>query len=134
MESHPPALEKHTGWLPVKNAKWLYRPIEQAVAKIRELLDAIQAKKKDGLTGVVVVRDFVSHRIRPLKQRNNYGFEYLGNRVPARASSEDLPEEKMLELVRHLLKDAMPSACRVRPYCADRPPPAIRTLPLCNLP
>lgn len=55
MENYPPALEKHTSWPPVKNSKWLARPTEQEVGKIQELLDTIQVRKRNGLTGAVVV-------------------------------------------------------------------------------
>lgn len=100
---------------------------------IQELLNMIQARKRDGLTGAVVIRDFVSRRIHPLKQRSNFGFEYLGTRDPSRSSPKELSEEEVLERVKHLLKDAMASACKVKQYCADHPPPAVSTLILNKL-
>lgn len=127
MANHRPTLEKHTGWPPVKNARWLAKPSDQEVSKIREILGILRAKKQEGLMGALVVYDFVSRQIQPLKQRNSFGFEYLGSRDPSRSSSKELSDEIIGDRVTHLLKDAMLTAYPVRPYSVDHPPPAVST-------
>jgi hypothetical protein len=74
------------------------------------------------LTEELVVKSFISHRIQPLVQRVNYGFEYLSAKDPSRTSLEELSSQKILTQMKDLLKgidsipeDVMPAFSSSRP-------------------
>ena len=58
--------------------------------------------KDQGLNGVVVVANFIRHRVQPLQERVHYGFEYTGPEDPTRATSVELNEE-VLERIHGVL-------------------------------
>ena len=66
-------------------------------------LKQIQAMKDQGLSGVRVVASFIRHRVQPLKERINYGFEYTSLEDPARVTTNELTEDEVLERIQNVL-------------------------------
>ena len=59
--------------------------------------------KDQGLSGVGVVASFIRHRVQPLKERINYGFEYTSLEDPARVTTNELTEDEVLERIQNVL-------------------------------
>jgi hypothetical protein len=73
--------------------------------QVKELLDAIEAQKKKGVTGASVMFAFYKRRVQPIQQRHRLGFEYTGPADPACMCAEDLPDEVALQRVQQVLLD-----------------------------
>ena len=52
------------------------------VQAIQPFLDRISTLKQQGLTSFGIVLSFLRRRIQPLKERENFGFEYFGAEDP----------------------------------------------------
>ena len=46
------------------------------VQVIQPFLERISTLKQQGLTGFGIVSSFLRHHVQPLKERENFGFEY----------------------------------------------------------
>lgn len=74
---------------------WFYAK-EKQVLRIGEL-------SNQGLTGVDIVRDYIKHRISPLRRRKHLACEYTGPADPTRDSDKDLSVEDIESKVSYLL-------------------------------
>ena len=74
-------------------------------------LKQIRAMKDQGLSGVGVVASFIRHRVQPLKERINYGFEYTRPEDPSRVTTNELTKDKVLERIQNVL-----ASIQVIPY------------------
>jgi hypothetical protein len=90
--------------------------------QVRELLEAIEAQKKKGVTGASVMFSFYKRRVQPIQQRHCLGFDYIGPADPSRMCVEELPDEVALQRVQQVLLDvdAMPYVPTL--FSAQNPP------------
>lgn len=129
-----PALDTHTNSGPVVNDRWEKEPLSPAeLDKIRPLVNQIKSLKIQGLSGVGIVASWIWRRVHPLKERENYGFQYTCLNDSSRMKSEELSEAEVLARLQGLLKDVNVMLFRTEEYSAEKPPPAVstpQTLPL----
>ena len=61
--------------------------------------------KQQGLTGFGIVSSFLCRRVQPLKERENYGFEYSRAEDPSHmVPALELTDEEVLECLQKMLK------------------------------
>ena len=88
--------------------------------------------KQQGLIGFGIVSSFLRRRVQPLKERENYGFEYSGAEDPSRmVPALELTDEEVLERLQKMLKGVSVVPHTVSKYCANNPPPAVSCFFLC---
>ena len=84
------------------------------------------------MTGFGIVSSFLRRRVQPLKERENFGFEYSGAEDPSRmVPALELTDEELLERLQKMLKGVSIVPYAVPEYCADNPPPAMSCFFLC---
>lgn len=103
---------------------------EPLLKRIRKL----QSTKGKELSGIQIMTHFLRLRIQPLQARPLSMWTFSGSEDNARVS-KDLATEDLEKYARRLTKlskkDEIPSSCRVSPYSAKHPLPAV-TIPLPN--
>ena len=78
------------------------------------------------MIGFEIVLSFLRRRVQPLKERENFGFEYSGAEDPScMVPALELTDEEVLERLQKMLKGANVVPLTVSKYCAKNPPPAI---------
>ena len=99
---------------------------------IKPFLERICALKQEGLTGFGIIFSFLRRRVQPLKERENYGFEYSGVEDPSRmVPALELTGEEVLERLQKMLKGVSVVPHTVPKYCANNPPPDVSCFFLC---
>jgi hypothetical protein len=93
--------------------------------QVRELLEAIETRKKEGVTGASVMFSFYKRRIQPIQQRCNLGFEYTGPADPSRMCTEKVPDEVALQRVQRVLLDVNAVPYVPTLFSAQNPPPPV---------
>jgi hypothetical protein len=93
--------------------------------QVRELLEAIEAQKKEGVTGASVMFSFYKHRVQPIQQRCCLGFEYTGPTDPSRMCTEEVPDEVALQRVQRVLLDVNAVPYVPTLFSARNPPPPV---------
>jgi hypothetical protein len=71
--------------------------------QVKELLEAIEALKKEGVTAASVMFSFCKRCVQPIQQRCCLGFEYTGPADPSRMCIEEVPDEVALQRVQRVL-------------------------------
>ena len=88
----------------------------------------------NGLTGIDLVRCWVSWGILPLSRRPNLMHEYTGNiKDPQRYHEIEMTDDEVTESVKKILDEPI-AACGktgLRPFYASHKPPAVKTLTVC---
>jgi len=93
---------------------------------VKPFLERICTLKQQGLTGFGIISSFLCHRVQPLKERENYGFEYSGPEDPSRmVPALELTDEEVLERLQKMLKGVSIVPLAVLEYSANNPPPAV---------
>ena len=93
---------------------------------IQPFLERISTLKQQGLTSFETVSSFLRRRVQPLKERENFGFEYSRAEDPSRmVPALELTDEEVLERLQKMLKGASVVSLTVSEYCAKNPPPAV---------
>ena len=78
------------------------------------------------MTGFEIVSSFLRRRVQPLKERENYGFEYSGAEDPSRmVPALELTDEEVLERLQKMLKGVSVIPLVILEYSAKNPPPAV---------
>ena len=78
------------------------------------------------MTGFGIVSSFLRCRVQPLKERENFGFEYSGAEDPSRmVPALELTDEEVLECLQKMLKGASVVPLTVSEYSANNPPLAV---------
>ena len=78
------------------------------------------------MTGFGIISSFLRRRVQPLKERENFGFEYSGAEDPSRmVPALELTDEEVLERLQKMLKGASIVPFTISEYCAKNPPPAV---------
>ena len=68
---------------------------------IQPFLERISTLKQQGLTGFRIVSSFLRRRVQPLKERENFGFEYSRAEDPSRmVPALELTDEEVLSVFR----------------------------------
>jgi hypothetical protein len=93
-----------TGSRPVPQPKWGYGVNQRDLSMLQPLRDVVQRLLCDGLTGVDLMRTFVSHRVQPLRQREMTMLMYLGPSCPDRPFSAELDDTEIYSPWVSLLK------------------------------
>ena len=100
---------------------------------IKPFLERICTLKQQGLTGFGIVSSFLRRRVQPLKEWENFGFEYSGAEDPSRmVPALELTDEEALERFQKMLKGVSVVSHAVLEYCANNPPPAVSCFFLCG--
>ena len=112
---------------PMVNDRWEKNPLTMdELQAIKPFLERICTLKQQGLTGFGVVSSFLRRHVQPLKERENYGFEYSGAEDPSRmVPALELTDEEVLERLQKMLKGVSVIPHAVLEYCANNPPPAV---------
>jgi hypothetical protein len=105
IENHAPQLPTKSSRPPVVRGEWNLEPSGMEMIQVRELLEAIEAQKKKGVTGASVMFSFYKRCIQPIQQRCCLGFEYTGPADPSRMCTEEVPDEVALQRVQWVLLD-----------------------------
>ena len=107
------------------NDRWDKNPVTTTEAQaIKPFLERICTLKQQGLTGFGI--SFLCRRVQPLKERENYGFEYSGAEDPSRmVPALELTDEEVLERLQKMLKGVSIIPLAVLEYSANNPPPAV---------
>ena len=96
------------------------------VQAIQPFLDRISTLKQQGLTGFGIVSSFLRHRVQPLKERENLGFEYSGAEDPSHmVLALELTGEEVLERLQKMLKGASVVPLTISEFSTNNPPPAV---------
>ena len=69
---------------------------------IRPHIAQIAVCRNGGLTEEGVAACWIGHRIQPLQQRINLGFEYIGPEDPAGVTKEGLSDAELLDRLQHM--------------------------------
>ena len=78
------------------------------------------------LTSFGIVSSFLRRRVQPLKERENFGFEYSGAEDHSRmVPALELTDEEVLERLQKMLKGASIVPLTVSELCAKNPPLAV---------
>ena len=78
------------------------------------------------MTGFGIVSSFLRRRVQPLKERENFGFEYSGAEDPSRmVPALELTNEDVLERLQKMLKGESVVPLTVSEYSANNLPPAV---------
>jgi hypothetical protein len=93
--------------------------------QVKELLEAIDALKKEGVIGASVMFSFYKRRVQPIQQRCNLGFEYTGPADPSRMCTEEVPDEVALQHVQRVLLDVNAVPYVPTLFSAQNPPPPV---------
>jgi hypothetical protein len=93
--------------------------------QVKELLEAIDALKKEGVTGASVMFSFYKRRVQPIQQRCCLGFEYTGSADPSRMCTEEVPDEVALQRVQRVLLDVNTVPYVPTLYSAQHLPPPV---------
>lgn len=80
--------------IPVANERWKARPDDNEMIQVNELLGEMDFRNLDG---VCVGSTFVIRRIQPLRERNNYMFDFQGENDPCRQSPLNLTLQDLNE-------------------------------------
>jgi hypothetical protein len=75
IENHAPHLPTKSNRPPVVRSEWNLEPSGGEMDQVKELLDVIEAQKKEGVTGASVMFAFYKRRVQPIQQRHRLGFE-----------------------------------------------------------
>ena len=122
-----PPFSIHSRSGPLVNDRWEKNPVTAAeLQAIKPFLERICTLKQQGLTGFGIISSFLRHRVQPLKERENYGFEYFGAEDPSRmVPALELTDEEVLERLQKMLKGVSILPLVVLEYNANNPPPAV---------
>ena len=82
INKHAPALPERTPRPPQKHKEW-YAHAEN-VDQVDELLEKIAERRKEGVTGAMIVVSWLRRQFQPLQCRSHLGFEYTGMFDPSR--------------------------------------------------
>jgi hypothetical protein len=93
--------------------------------QVKELLEAIEAQKKEGVTGASVMFSFYKRHVQPMQQRCCLGFEYTGPADPSRMCTEEVPDKVALQRVQRVLLDVNTVPYVPTLYSARNPPPPV---------
>lgn len=93
-----------------------------------ELVDLVEVQRDEGLTGAIVLADFLRSRVHPLAQRHNYAFEFLGSKDSSRSSPRDLSDSQIQIMLQNLLAEPQLGACSKARYWAQLPPSEVSTV------
>ena len=89
---------------------------------------ALQSATGKELSGLQIITHFLRLRIQPLQSRPSAMWTFSGPEDTSRVS-EDLTTAELEKLARRLTKltrkDEIPSSCRVKPFSAEHPLPAV---------
>ena len=89
--------------------------------------------KQQGLTGFRIISSFLRRRVQPLKERDNYGFEYSRVEDPSRmVLALEFTDEEVLERLQKMLKGVSVVPLAVPEYCVNNLPPAVSCFFLCG--
>jgi hypothetical protein len=100
-------------------------PIDSEVAETNILLAGVAGLKDRGMIVEVVVIDFVSKNIQPLKDRVHPAYLYTGVRDPSRVTDKHIWEENILNRVEMMLRGVVVSAGAPRSYSSWNLPPPV---------
>jgi hypothetical protein len=116
----------------VVRGEWNLEPSGMEMIQVKELLEAIEAQKKEGVTGASVMFSFYKRRVQPIQQRCCLGFEYTSPADPSRMCTEEVPDEVALQRVQRVLLDVNAVPYVPTLYSARNlpPPVSIRLLSL----
>jgi hypothetical protein len=109
----------------VVRGEWNLEPSGMEMIQVKELLEAIEALKKEGVTGASVMFSFYKRRVQPIQQRCCLGFEYTGPADPSRMCTEEVPDEVALQRVQRVLLDVNTVPYVPTLYSAQHPPPLV---------
>ena len=78
------------------------------------------------MTGFGIISSFLRCQVQPLKERENYDFEYSGVEDPSRmVPALELTDEEVLERLQKMLKGVSVIPLAVLEYSANNPPSAV---------
>ena len=119
-----PPLAVHFGSGPVVNDRWEKNSMTMAkLQAIKPFLERIYTLKQQGLIGFGIISSFLRRRVQPLKERENYGFEYSGAEDPSRmVPTLELTDEEVLERLQKMLKGVSVVPLAVLEYSANNSP------------
>ena len=122
-----PPLSIHSGSGPVVNDQWENNSVTTVeVQAIKPFLERICTLKQQGLTGFGIIFSFLRRRVQPLKERENFGFEYSGAEDPSHmVPALELTDEEVLERLQKMLKGVSVVPLAVLEYSANNPPPTM---------
>ena len=106
------------------NARWSALPEEQEAKAIEAIQTRLDKALSAGLTGVSILRVFISRRVQPLKERRHPLFAYTGQDDPTRETPDSLPDEEVNARLRELLdsRTSLVPATAPAPFCNANPP------------
>jgi hypothetical protein len=105
IENHAPQLPTKSNRPLVVRGEWNLEPSGMEMIQVKELLEAIEAQKKKGVTGASIMFSFYKRCVQPIQQRCCLGFEYTGPAGPSRMRTEEVPDEVALQRVQRVLLD-----------------------------
>jgi len=97
-------------------------------AKLAPTIAKVKALLGNGLTGIDLVRGWISWRIIPLSRRPGLMCTYSGSvKDPLHYSSAPLPDETVNEMTKVLLNEELENCSKVglNPFCKLNPPPDV---------
>jgi len=101
--------------------------VEETEPMVKKLY-ALQSTAGKELSGLQIITHFIRLRIQPLQSRPTAMWAFSGPKDASRVS-EDLTTADLEKLARRLTKftrkDEIPSSCRVKPFSAEHPLPAV---------
>ena len=122
-----PPLAVHSGSGPMVNDRWEKNPLTMdELQAIKPFLQRICTLKQQGLTGFGIISSFLRRHVQPLKERENYGFEYSREEDPSRmVPALELTDEEVLERLQKMLKGVSVVPHAIPEYCVNNPSPAV---------
>ena len=109
------------------NDRWEKNHVTTAEVKaIKPFLERICTLKQQGLTDFGIISSFLCRQVQPLKERENYGFEYSRAEDPSRmVPALELTYEEVLERLQKMLKGVSVVPLAVLEYSAKNSPSTV---------
>ena len=118
-----PSLPPFDGHKPITQERWSSLPSAQDMAQVNRLMEFLEIRKGEGVTGVAIVLNFVKRRVQPIKERVHPGDKYIGTADPTRESEEPSDEQEVIRRVKSFFLDdvIITNVGCPMPHSASRP-------------
>ena len=75
------------------------------MAQVTRLIEYLEIRKGEGVTGVGIVLNFMNRRVQPIKERVHTGDKYIGTVDPTRESEEPSDEQEVIRRLKSFFLD-----------------------------
>ena len=118
-----PSLPSYRGLRPLVRDCWNSSPSPREMGQVNDLLEMIEVKKRQGVSGLGVVTNFIYRRVNPIKERVHPAYEFTGLGDPTRESDARWELDALSDRLRSLFASdvVLDMTGHPKPYSLDHP-------------